>query len=152
MQTLVVNGAPSDTIVAFDKKCEKVASEIIAAMPTNSYAWWVKAFAHAALGDEKQFNDSMQRSQLTGPNEQWIADLRVRFSEDNFALLSEASKAAHEKDIALLALSSSGAETVANKYISNPNSRERIIRIVEKLPAATQRNFLSRVRNAKQNG
>lgn len=150
MQMLVYNGAPSETIVAFDKKCETVASEILVAIPTNSYAWWVKAYAHAALGDEKQFNESARQSQLTGPNEQWIADLRVRFSEENFGLLDEATQKAHEKDLALLAGSTRGAQSIAAQYVRNPSSRERIIKIVEKLPAATQQNFLSRVRIAKR--
>lgn len=152
MQMLVFNGAPSETIVAFDKKCENIASEIVATTPSNSYAWWVKAFAHAALGEEKQFNESIRQSQLTGPNEQWVADLRVRFSEENLGLLDDDTKRTHEKDLALLAGSTRGAQTIAAQYVKNPNFRERIIKIVEKLPAAKQQNFLSRVRIAKVQG
>uniref|UniRef100_UPI000567187A hypothetical protein n=1 Tax=Pseudorhizobium marinum TaxID=1496690 RepID=UPI000567187A len=109
-------------------------------------AWYVNALSHARLGNVDRFLSSYRRSRETGPNEQWIAENRARLAEDMFAQLDAESLAYHEADLTMLANSRRGTRTLAERYASDEDFRERIIDVVSRLPPERQRAFLNNVR------
>lgn len=131
---------------ALARTCENISREIAGVMPTNSQAWYVNALAHARLGDVGNFRASYRRSRETGPNEQWIAENRARLAEDMFAELDADSLAYHEADLTMLASSRRGTRTLAERYASDEDFRERIINVVSRMPPERQRAFLNNVR------
>ncbi len=148
LQPIVINIRGAENTARFAAVCLKTAAEITQTMPTNSYAWYVKAQAAVQLNDADNFRTSYLNSFLTGPHEQWITVQRVDLAENNFDKLTPDMLAAHEKDIALLALSSNGVRAIARRYVSDVNFRDRVTDIVAKLPDANQRRFLNLVRRA----
>lgn len=123
--------------------CLALSTAATAAMPASSYAWFVRAQANLAMADIAEFNADLTYSQLTGPNEQWIADLRVELSEANLSQLSPQALAAHDRDLRLLVSSSVGLRNLARRYVTDVNFRERIAAIVETMPETAQRRFIN---------
>ncbi len=123
--------------------CLSLSTEATNAMPASSYAWLVRAEASLAMADIDGFNTDLNYSQLTGPNEQWIADLRVELAEANLSLLSPQALAAHDRDLRLLVSSSVGLRNLARRYVTDVNFRERIADIVETMPETSQRRFIN---------
>jgi len=126
--------------------CLAIADDTVAAMPSFSYAWLVGARASADLGDLDGMNRRLLASRQTGPTEQWIAEARVALAEEHFEALEPSVLAGHEADLGLLAMSARGTATIALRYLSDPEFRERITAIVETVPDAQQRWFLANVR------
>ena len=136
------------TRAAIPQVCLTMADAITQAAPAASYAWYVGAAAAVATGDTAGFNHRLLRSQLTGANEQWIAEVRAALAEEHFAALTQDVTAQHALDLRMLVLSARGIRSIALNYAINPAFRDRIIAIVETLPANDQRRFLSQVRTA----
>jgi hypothetical protein len=141
---------PAEEIERFAVACRNYSQAVAASMPTNSYAWLVLANASRALGDMPSMNRSLELSQLSGPNEQWLAERRVVLAEDNFDELSDAAKTGNARDLAMLATSYRGVKTIAKRYVTDEAFRNRITTIVSGLPADIQRRFLSSVKRAAQ--
>lgn len=138
--------APDRTAVA--SNCLAQADAMTASMPTYSYAWYIGALSAAKLSDGAALADRLRQSQLTGPHEQWIAELRVALAEDNLASLLPDVLMGNDKDLAMLVVSSKGIASIAARYVDNPAFRSRITTIVEQLPPGAQRRFVSRVESA----
>ena len=132
---------------AVARSCERLSDSMTATMPTNAHAWYVKALAHARLGETDAFLASYRKSRELGPNEQWLAENRTRLAEEMYAELDEESRSLHQADLTLLANSPRGTRTLAARYATNEEFRERIIQIVERLPPDRQRAFLQNVRS-----
>jgi hypothetical protein len=148
LEPIVVNIRGAENTAQFAAICMKTAAEITQTMPTNSYGWYVMAQAAAQLNDVDNFKTGYLNSFLTGPHEQWITVQRVDLAENNLAKLTPEMMAAHEKDIALLAVSTKGVQAIARRYVSDVNFRDRVTDIVAKLPDANQRRFLNLVRRS----
>ncbi|OBZ97015.1 hypothetical protein ADU59_04800 [Pararhizobium polonicum] len=132
--------------------CASRAADIVATTPTDSFAWLTRAAASARLLADKDFNDALQQSQLTGPNEQWIARLRVNLAETYFPQLNAQSVKSEEADLRLLASSERGVQLIAQRYISNPDFRARITAVVEQMPQDRQIVFLKTVKKSMGKG
>lgn len=128
--------------------CLSVASSITSNAPAASYAWYVEALAHAAMGDSAAMNEALRRSQLTGANEQWIAERRVELAENHFDELEPSVLHRHEADLSMLVLSERGIASIAGRYATDMAFRDRIVAIVETLSADNQQRFLNQVRSA----
>ncbi len=133
-------------------KCADRASDIVKTTPTDSFAWLVRAAASARLLANDDFNVALQQSQLTGPNEQWIARFRVNLAETYLTQLSARSVTSEEADLRLLASSEKGVRLIAQRYISNPDFRARITAIVERMPQERQIVFLKSVKKSMGKG
>lgn len=129
-------------------KCAARASEIVAATPTDSFAWLVRAAASVRLLAKDEFNAALRQSQLTGPNEQWIARFRVNLAETYFPQLSAETVKSEAADLKLLASSERGVKLIAKRYVSNPDFRARITAIVETMPPDRQLAFLGNVKKS----
>lgn len=129
-------------------RCADQADDIVSTTPTDSFAWLVHAAASALLLDNENFNISLQKSQLTGPNEQWIARFRVNLAESNVSKLTPRTRQMEDADLGLLASSARGVKLIARRYISDPAFRARITAIVEKLPQDKQVIFLRTVKQS----
>ena len=116
--------------------CLASADRISAEEPANSFAWYVAALSAAKGGDIPGMVRRLRMSQISGPSEQWIVELRVDLAEDHLAALT------------LLAQSQRGVSSIAQRYVRQADFRERITALVEKLPAAQQQRFLDYVRGA----
>jgi len=130
------------------KNCLATADRISAEEPANSFAWYVAALSAAKAGDIPGMVRRLRMSQISGPSEQWIVELRVDLAEDHLAALSPDALAGHDGDLTLLAQSQRGVSSIAQRYVRQADFRERITALVEKLPAAQQQRFLDYVRGA----
>lgn len=131
----------------FAKSCQSLSGSIIQTMPTSSYAWFVNALASSRLRDVDAFRKSYHQSHLTGPNEQWLADLRVRLGEENLSDLDAQTRLDHEQDLILLANSDRGSISLAGRYVNNPEFRQRAMDALSKVPPERQRRFLSNTKD-----
>jgi hypothetical protein len=130
--------------------CRSEADAIAAETPSSAYAHYVGALAAARLGDAEGFNSRILKAQITGPNEQWVAEQRVALVEDQFALATPEVLARHEADLRLLVVSGRGVGSISRRYVREPAFRERITAIVETMPEAEQAKFVARVRRAAE--
>lgn len=128
--------------------CLMVADRISAGEPANSFAWYIAALAASESGDIPTMTQRLRMSQISGPSEQWIVELRVNLAEDHLAALTPDALLGHEDDLTLLVQSQRGVASIAQRYVRQAEFRERITALVEKLPAEQQRSFLYNVRIA----
>lgn len=128
--------------------CLKAADAAVRVNPSSSYAWYVGALTSALNGDAAGMNMRLLRSQQTGPSEQWIAELRVPLAEDHLAELTPEARANHDRDLKMLVASVRGIASIAGRYVDDTGFRERITAIVETMPEADQRRFVSQVGTA----
>lgn len=127
-------------------ECLSVADAVVATTPVYSYAWYVGALAAAQVRDADGLATRLRQSQVTGPTEQWIAELRVGLVEDHRVELPPDVLALNDKDLAILVLSSRGIASIAARYVRDPSFRDRITTITETLPPQDQQRFLDQVR------
>jgi hypothetical protein len=131
--------------LALADNCGRFAEGSAAIMPSNSYAWYLASLAAAQNATTAKFEEYWLLSAKTGQNEQWIAGLRVALLEDHLALASPALFEAERRDLAVLAMSRMGIASIARRYVSQPDFRERVVSVVEQLPPADQARFLAAV-------
>lgn len=129
------------------KSCQLLSGNIVQTMSTNSYAWFVNALASSRLRDVTAFRESYHQSHLTGPNEQWLADLRVRLGEENLSDLDAQARLDHEQDLVLLANSDLGSISLAGRYVNDPGFRQRAMDALSKVPPERQRRFLNNTKD-----
>lgn len=125
------------------ENCTLLITYILASSKNNSYAWFLRAYLKNGANNQTDFNAALIKSYQTGPNEQWIAELRVLLAENAFGQLSEKAKAGHFLDLALLVQSRRGIRSIARRYVKDPDFRDRITDVVETLTDAAQRRFVS---------
>ena len=126
--------------------CRDMADDVAGRNPSDSFAWLVLASAAAAGGDAPGFNIALQQSHATGPNEGWIASMRVATSERYSALMSAEATDRHDEDIKLVA-GGQYAPTVARLYLASAQFRTRMGALLEGMAPADQRTFLDTVQN-----
>lgn len=141
-----------ETVRGVVSRCADRAAEVVKTTPTDSFAWLVRAAASVRLAANEDFNIALQNSQLTGPNEQWIARFRVNLAENYFSALNPRSLKSEEADLRLLVSSEKGIQLIAKRYISNPDFRARITTVVETMPPRRQAVFLKVVKQAMNKG
>jgi hypothetical protein len=135
----------------FAQNCLAIADKVLEQSPTMSFAWEVRAAANGVLGDFSSMNNDLVASWRTGPNEQWVAEHRSNTAETYLSKLDAEARRAHEQDLAILVLSNSGIASIAQRYMRQPDFRERITEIVSKMSDQDQRRFVGSVRRAAQN-
>lgn len=126
--------------------CARISAGITAHTPTHGYGWYVGARTAAEQGDRASLNRQLARAYDMAPTEQWLAELRVDLVESHIDQIDPGTLAGHDRDLALLVRSQRGVRAIANRYVRVAAFRERITRIVERLPAADQERFLANVR------
>jgi hypothetical protein len=139
---------PGDQRLRVLEHCRSEAGSIVAEVPSHTYAYYVGALSAAGLDDRAGFNANLLRSQMTGPNEQWVAELRANLVETHFASAAPEVLERHQADLRLLVASARGIASISDRYIDEPAFRERITAIVETMPQADQVRFVSTVRRA----
>lgn len=141
-------GQPAGRLRAVGNNCMTIADGITSASPSDAYAWYVGALSAYRTDDAARAIDRLLRSQQAGPNEQWIAELRVGLGEALLDRLPDNARIGHDRDLGMLVASERGIASIADRYVRVPDFRERITAIVEKLPAEHQRRFIGTIRNA----
>lgn len=132
-------------------RCQDVALGTSRGAAGSGFSWYIAAHTAAELGQYSSFNQYLKNSQTLGPNEQWLAELRVSLGERHLEQMDRELKAGHAEDLKLLVQSGRGVASIAARYISHTQFRARITDIVETLPPNDQRRFISFVRAAAQN-
>ncbi|MBJ6989226.1 hypothetical protein [Devosia sp. MC521] len=130
--------------------CLETADNAVAQMPSYALGWYAKSLFSYQLGQPQAAEAALVQAQHVGRHEQWIAEGRVQLAEDHFTTLSPAALSGHQQDLELLAKSARGVASVARRYATQPDFRERITLIVEQLPPEDQVRFLTNVRRATQ--
>ncbi len=126
--------------------CRSIAQRAIAASPTNAFAYVIQAIAAASMGDDEQYNQSLQLSYLTGLNEEWIAEWRLLLVQRQGDRTSADLANYHDDDIRLMIRSFRGISTIAAYFVSNDAFRDRVTALLDSLSPADQSRFLSYVR------
>lgn len=139
---------PTDRKSQVSEHCLEAADAIVRQNPSSSYAWYVGALTSELTGDTAGMNERLLKSQQTGAAEQWIAELRVPLAEDHLAELAPEVRANHDRDLKMLVASIRGISSIAKRYVQQADFRERITAIVETMPEADQRRFVSHVGSA----
>lgn len=127
--------------------CSSAAAGFAQASPTYAYAYYVEALLAAERADPDALNAALASSRALAPTEQWLAELRVKLAEEHLPQLQPAALEGHEADLALLVISQRGIRLIARRYAAVAGFRERITTIVEQLPPAEQRRFVSALRS-----
>jgi hypothetical protein len=143
--------APVEQRIAHAERCLGFATTYTSHTSLEPLTWTVAARASFILGDNEGLNTYLDYAWRAGRNEQWVAGLRVALAEDARPVLSESNQSNHRSDLALMVMSRFGIAAIADRYWSDIDFRERITAIVEKLPEAEQRRFVSSVRRAAPN-
>lgn len=130
------------------KICHDAAEHLANQTQTNALAWFVLAFAAAKTGNLDAMSDALRNSYLTGPNEQWIALLRIPLAEINRPRLDADMQHFGDLDLGMAAKSNTGTAGIVDLYSNDPTFREHLTRIVEQSSPAEQQQFLWFLRNA----
>ena len=128
--------------------CQGAIKNITKNTPTHSFAWFTQALIASESSDIDEMNRSLIMSRLTGPNEQWIAEIRVELSEKYYSKLTSQNVTGNSQDLLVLVKSKRGVKTIARRYIQKPEFRERIGLLVEDLTEENQQRFVNNVRRA----
>ena len=139
---------PSQPRVQLVTHCLRISEWITSSSPKDAYGWFSRAYFSLELGKLAAFNEALVQAYETGPNEQWIADLRVQVAEQNLDKLEAAARRGHKADLSLMVQSPRGAEAIVGRYIRDAGFRGRIAEVVEDLPARQQQVFVSTLRAA----
>lgn len=129
---------PAETRDALFKRCLSTSNRIVALSPSFSVAWLTGALAAAQLRDWEGANARLVRSQVTGPSEQWIAQLRVELAANLGERLTEPAMHSFDEDLRLLLGSYEGIRTIAQYIVDDPEFRERIMSIAQTFPPDEQ--------------
>lgn len=115
-------------------------------MPSNSFAWFINSLASILKGDINSAASSLNKSHLSAPNEGWLAHQRIVFFEKNEVFLAPQSSNIYLADLKLLAHGTEGLDYLVSRYLTEPVMQSRISDIIEDLPLARQKQFLSLLR------
>jgi hypothetical protein len=135
----------SDRVVA---NCATAADRALADNPGYSLAWLLSALVADEQGATIEAAVRLANSQRVGPAEQWLARMRVELTEQLRPSLSQAALAFSDADLALMVQSYSGVATIAERYVAEPEFRQRITDIVDRLPERDQARFVGWVASA----
>ena len=139
---------PATERVTLSTACRENALKIIATHPPNGFAHYMAALASAAIGEEQAFNEYLAASREVSPNEGWLAELRIKLSDEHERLLDDGNQSNMDQDIATLAQSNHGAGWLARKALVDDAFRERAITVLETLPPSSSRRFVNAFRAA----
>jgi hypothetical protein len=120
------------------RACRTLASAATRATPTSSFAWYALARTAAVLGDVPAMNAALVTSGRTGPNELWLAVMRVDLAESLRPQLSPAAAALDDADLGLLIANRRGFDTIRARFVTDPAFRARLMQLVEQLPEASR--------------
>lgn len=127
--------------------CLQTARRMLAMSPLLITPEVVVARAASALGDTRQLNEALVRSQAGSPSTGWLAERRVELSLRHLATLNRATRNALESDVTVLASYPRGSQHLARWYDMDPSVREVLVSVLERGPRDHQRNFLANVRD-----
>lgn len=145
-QSLTMRFQPPEMQDAIHQTCHDLAQTLSLRRPTSALVWFARASLAASDKDWDTFTLALGHSYETGASVQWIAERRAALAEDNLARLDTDLLERHHDDLELLVRSPRGIATIARRYLTNPEFRERIAAIVETLPDQTQIDFLRMIR------
>lgn len=143
MTSIVGRAQPSSLRDEVSRSCLNSALEMTTRSPTFSVAWLTAAVAAVQLRDWPAFERSIEKSYITGANEQWVAELRVDLVSDHRDRLDEALLSAHRADLILLLSHDRGRQFLADRYVALTAFRDEIDTILPSLDESVSRRFLN---------
>ena len=146
MNTMQMRKLPDGSPPQILARCLDIAESIVALAPTDSFAYLVNAQALAQQGNVDAAIPLYIKAVETGPNEQWLGEMRVTFAEKYFDRLTPEALSLHEADLRMLAQSHKGIVYLARRYVQQPDFRPRISAIFETVSDSFQSSFIFNVR------
>ena len=153
LSTVQLRARPHAQLVKAVGTCRSVADRAAANSPSMSIAWFTGAFASIIIGDVEGFNARFLRAYLSGPNEQWLAELRFDLAERNYSDLHSNLLPHYAHDLRLLLASSLAVDRVAMRYLdADDETRQRIDQIAADLPKSVRERFGIRLSDLRRDG
>ncbi len=115
-------------------RCSDIAIQFVHRSPSFSYAWLIAAFASAEMGNVSDLNERLRMSQVTGPYELWLSELRLPLAIRYKAMLSREVVANSERDILVHLLTDRGAKQLAGRMLRDQDLSEAVIAVTRSLP------------------
>lgn len=134
---------PTNVRLPLIASCAATTADLVVQSPVDSYAVFVQALVAAEGDDSVALSRALILAHQLAPNEQWLAELRSMLAENHLSQIGPAAEAAHDRDLKLLVTSTRGIKTIARRYTTVASFRDRILAIVEQLPADLQRRFVA---------
>jgi hypothetical protein len=133
---------PRSVSDAVRDNCTQLAEHALRQNPAHSLASLVMAVMRKDAGDLDGMVAALERSQDSAPAEQWLAGMRVELAESVRPEVGDNALNFMNDDLALMAQSYTGVVAIAERYVRQPDFRERITVIVDTLPEDVQARFL----------
>lgn len=144
--TIYAKAQPARRRHNFLERCRDVARGIAVAAPTYSVAWLVVALASADLGDAALMRSALIMSTRAAPNVLWLSERRTALADRHMSELGDAERAAYLQDLGALLQSRGGVDVLAARYVRQPQLRDTLTSVAERVPSGWQQAFLTRVR------
>lgn len=149
--TVFAKAQPTAKWAAMNASCALQARNMLSRSPTYAGAWLVLASIEASAGEASEFRTALRKAYASAPRVHWVAEVRADLAEKYAPLLEAVDQQNWDSDLGTLLESGIGTRMLARKYARFPDLRERLIRVVERAPAALQRRFLNAVDEASRN-
>jgi hypothetical protein len=140
--------SPNDEVSGVNslrRACLDIARNNISAAPASSNDWLIASSLAGQLGDADRSRAYLARSVATGPNEEWIAERRIRLAAADQPA-DPAITALLDQDLAMMLQSNRGIQQLAEIYVYDAAMRARIADVAETVPPFYQNRFLLSVR------
>ncbi|QPH55840.1 hypothetical protein [Pontivivens ytuae] len=134
-----------DARLALLRECDRTARRILVRNPMDGFAWLAIGDVAFQSGRADAMFAALGQSRAVAPGELWIASRRVRIGEQMLGWMDGEARAGHEADLLVVAQTPRGAWSLAHRYVSEPEFRERLVALVETLPQDDQIRFLRNV-------
>ena len=144
---VVTSGGDADLGRRMVAGCLDIARRNLTIAPASSNDWMIAASLASIVGDLAATQAYLRRSLATGPTEQWIAIRRAMLMYRLEDRLDPDLRAQVDDQFALLLRTENGVRSFAERYVSDPSFRERIVSVAEKLDPSYQKRFLVMVRS-----
>lgn len=132
--------------------CSETARGIISETPSHGFAWFLRAFAAAELGDFQTFNHAMRMSYASSPFELWLGELRVQTAARFYVSLDDRSRANYASDILVHLMTDRGSEKISFEMFRNAAVKKHVIDVAEKLPENVKWRLVEKMQQAAHTG
>jgi hypothetical protein len=148
MRSFYVGVLPETDQTELFAACGAYADHTLAETPTSGLAWLIAAQVAALSNDPAAFVTAYENSQQTTPREGWISERRFALLAASPDQLSPAVMPAFTADILLILGSLRGRLLLAQSFSSEPRLREALTVAIAQADPASQRAFLSAVKQS----
>ena len=142
MKSLYAKLQPQEYRQAHFNACRTAALKIAAENPSQSSAWFVAAFASAALADESAYHSQFEQAFDTAMHEDWQAKRRILLALDYPDFVTQDMQGMVDSDVFTILNNNSGGAWLAQLYRTRSNMKQTIADQAEKSADKYKKLFL----------